>query len=189
MRTEFLQQSQPDLCPGKCLALALLGLPRRPQSWGRNSLVLPCTHAKNSQEPFRAGMDMLGDLEPNHEQEQRKVQSRKGLVQDPTMEESSPSTNLRAAAARCWGHRDEWLGPQGAPTQLVFGPLGAAQLLQPHLQHPTSPPSASITPGSTQGPEGVTYPVATSVPVLQAVAFPRMAFPAGQSLSTPPTPR
>ena len=110
-------------------------------------------------------------------------------AQDPTMEESSPSTNLRAAAARCWGHRDEWLGPQGAPTQLVFGPLGAAQLLQPHLQHPTSPPSASITPGSTQGPEGVTYPVATSVPVLQAVAFPRMAFPAGQSLSTPPTPR
>ena len=64
-----------------------------------------------------------------------------------------------------------------------------SQLLQPQLQCPTSPPSASLPPGSTQGPEGVTYLVVTSVPVLQAVAFPRMSFLAGQSLSTPPTPR
>lgn len=103
MRTEFLQPSQPDLCPGKCLAHALLGLPRRLQSWGRNSLVLPCTHAKNSQEPFRAGRDMLGDLEPNHEHEQLKVQSSKGLVQDPMMEESSQSTNLQVGSGQVLG--------------------------------------------------------------------------------------
>lgn len=103
MRTEFLQQSQPDLCPGKCLALALLGLPRRPQSWGINSLILPSTHDKNSQEPFRAGRDILGDLEPNHEQEQLKVQSRKGLVQDPMMEESSQSTNLQVGSSQVLG--------------------------------------------------------------------------------------
>lgn len=94
MRTEFLQPSQPDLCSLATVYPCPARLPRRLQSWGRNSLVLPCTHAKNSQEPFRAGKGhVLGDLEPNHEHEQLKVQSRKGLVQDPMMEESSQSTN------------------------------------------------------------------------------------------------
>ena len=188
MRTEFLQDSQPDL---QCLALALPGLPRRPQSWGRNSLVLPCTHAKNTQEPYRAGRDMLGDLEPNHEHKQLKVQSRKGLAQDPMMEESSQSTNLPGGQQPGPGDtRMNGLALKVVPLSWCLDPCELpSQLLQPQLQRPTFPPSASITPGFTQGPESVTYPVATSVPVLQAVAFPRMPFPAGQSLSTPPTPR
>lgn len=53
------------------VAHALLGLPRRLQSWGE-TVWSPCTCQKNSQEPFRAGRDMLGDLEPNHEHEQLK---------------------------------------------------------------------------------------------------------------------
>lgn len=46
---------------------------------------------------------MLGDLEPNHEHEQLKVQSRKGLVQDPMMEESSQSTNLQVGSGQVLG--------------------------------------------------------------------------------------
>lgn len=64
-----------------------------------------------------------------------------------------------------------------------------SQLLQPQLQCPTSLLLCLHHPRLYTGSRRCNLPVATSVPVLQAVAFPRMSFLAGQSLVYPPTPR